>query len=236
MIRIFLSLLYASESDLGWDPSISTSLVDGERVHTIDVSGIRVQTDESMALSLQRSKMILGSGARIYKAHKIIDEKRAELLVLKDYWIEDGKIPECLIREQILRDIEDENDREYVDEHILTPLAYGRVKVGDIDDHTEMMMLGEKSLDLSERIDSLTPVEVVSEKMMIGSENESNDTKSQISRAREDNQEKRDVNRYHYRILYKEVATPFYNLKNSMDIILVSIDVLESKYYNFWNT
>ena len=174
--------------------------------------------------------MILGSETRIYKAHKIVNVEKAEILVLKDYWIEDGKIPECLLREQNLRDIEDENDWEYVDEHILTPLAYGRVMAGNTDDHTKLMMLRKKSFNCSDQIDSLDPVDLVSKKNMIGSEKENIDTKSRTPRARENNQEKRDIHRYHYRILDKEIATPLYDLKNSTDTILVLIDVIAGEY------
>ena len=147
VVKILLSLLYASKSDLGWDPTISVDLVEGESNYMIDISGILVSTNESLSLSRQRAEWVIGSGTRVYKAHKIINGKKAGIVVLKDHWLSDGRIPEPDIRDTILIDITDLDDRDYVDKHVLSCLAYEQVKVDDVVDHTERVILHTKSPD-----------------------------------------------------------------------------------------
>ena len=233
--RIFVSLLYASKSDLGWDPTISTELASGKRIHTIDVSGTQVVTDATKNISDSKAQNIIGSGTRIYLAKRIVDGKKAEEVVLKDVWLEDGRIPEHEIRAQIVNDIADADDQEYVREHVLAPIAYGKVKVGNTEDHTEKVMLRGKSPNYSRQYKIPIPPELASNKGTTEVQHENKEVieyTRKTPQVREDNKRKSYPHRYHYRVLYKEVATPFYNLRHSMDILLVTIDVLESKHYN----
>ena len=47
----------------------------------------------------------------------------------------------------------------------------------------------------------------------------------------EDYQKENNPHRTHYRILYNEVAIPFYELTNSKDILIVLLDVIESECF-----
>ena len=131
-----------------------------------------------------------------------------------------------------MNDITDLDDRDYVDKHVLSFLAYEQVKMDDVVDHTERVILRDKSPDYSQKSKFLTPTEVADDGKSVrvnkGAQEGVDDT-HKCPILYEDDQKESNPHRTHYRILYNEVAIPFYELTNSKDILIVLIDVIESE-------
>ena len=96
-----------------------------------------------------------------------------------------------------------------------------------------MHMNSGKLPNYSQQYEIPIPSELSSRKKLIGVNNKNKDViqySRQTPQVREYDERKSYPHFRHYQDLCKEVAIPFFNLTNSMDIILVLIDVIESEY------
>ena len=160
MIALVLSLLYASTDELGWDPTIEAKYVgrrdlkcystknkkcdNGRRSIVLEIDGKRFKTDSSQVLSDTKANGIYTSATRVYKAFRAEDEDEKEPVIIKDYWPGEMYDTEDVIRQRIVDELSDESEKEIVRNYTLTPIASGRVRVGDCDDHTEQTILRGK--------------------------------------------------------------------------------------------
>ena len=145
MTRIVLSLIFADKVDLGWDPTIDAKYDGGQRIFDFEVSGRHYKTDFTNILYDHKAWGILTSTTRIFKAFDADDKYKKNPVVIKDFWQEESRDTEDVIRGMILDDISDSEERDDFLKMTLTPIASGRVKVGDEEDHTETTILRGKS-------------------------------------------------------------------------------------------
>ena len=99
-----------------------------------------------------------------------------------------------------------------------------------------MHMNSGKLPNYSQQYEIPIPSELSSRKKLIGVNNKNKDViqySRQTPQVREYDERKSYPQCHHYRDLYKEGTTPFYNLKKSMDIIPVLNDVIEGEYIDF---
>ena len=134
--------MYASKEDLGWDPTISMKLGDNlnKATYTFDIAGLKFITDLPDWICDYRASEMHGPGTRVLIGHILIDGKKDKEVVLKDFWMPDDQKPEPETLTEILESISDEEDKKFVKDHVLWPIGYERVRVGGVEDHTEMVM------------------------------------------------------------------------------------------------
>ena len=141
------------------------------------------------------------------------------------------------IQKMILEDIVDPDEREIFKRSTLTVVASGRVQIRGQDDHTRDTILHGKSPTQAYRI---TPTnDSKGDQTVYNLQNDGkywreacalpSSLSLQLART--------DVlgilfHRYHHRVVYKEVAIPFYKLRNLEDMVLVLSQSVEGMYNN----
>ena len=100
-VRFVLSVVYAEEHRLGWDPTMDTV---GDKAHY----DITVQDAEGNTRTYRTLEMLFdaesaqGKGTRVWKAISVENGKeRGDPVVLKDCWIDRGRVPEGVIAQEI---------------------------------------------------------------------------------------------------------------------------------------
>ena len=192
----------------------------------MEIDGREITTDSDSVISEFKAKGLIGSGARIYKARLTTNKKD---VVLKDFWLLDGRDPEPKIRDQIKSAITRDDDKSFADSHILKPIAHGDVQVNGENDHTKKVQLRGQSQDMSKQFNLPLPDKEGGVKAStLGSKGaQSHDRRIAVELER--NLKAGYPHRSHYRIIFEEVATPFDEIDNIKDMLLVLIDVLHSK-------
>ncbi|CCL98316.1 uncharacterized protein FIBRA_00310 [Fibroporia radiculosa] len=156
LVRIILSLAYASEAELGWDPTIvsvsSTRAVSQKmkRASPEPCYDITVRNANNGSEQIYRTIRMLsdiganalrGHGTRVWEAQRLVDGKQREApVVLKDCWIDDDRPREGDILEEVRRSHPDPEGRAFLDKHLLTVVCHGDVKIDTADDNTRMLM------------------------------------------------------------------------------------------------
>ena len=195
-------MCFSSKTDLGWDDSI-------ERKSTCDYR-IRVGDewyDTEKVICNISAKEIEGRATRVWTAF----DKNKNRVVVKDVWPEESRKQGHMIFEE-LRAIDDKEISEAVKRHFFTTVGCGIVKVGDVIDDTRNLILN--GLRPSKNLPSISvgdePEGDISEGLRGG---ETHGHSSNPS----GNMTLRGINiqhRYHYRIVFKEVGTPLYDVKS----------------------
>ena len=193
----------------------------------MEIDGREITTDSDSVISEFKAKGLIGSGTRIYKARLTTNKKD---VVLKDFWLLDGRDPEPKIRDQIKSAITKDDDKSFADNHILKPIAHGDVQVNGENDHTKKVQLRGQSQDMSKQFDLPLPDKEGGVKAStLGSKGTQNHAR-RIAVELERNRRTEYPHRSHYRIVFEEVATPLDKIDNIEDMLLVITDVLHSKY------
>ncbi|KAI6046783.1 hypothetical protein EDC04DRAFT_1249500 [Pisolithus marmoratus] len=150
LIYFFCSLAFASDHELGWDPTIRRVCVGDKTQYDITVT-----TDEGKVLVYETTRVIsnfgadalIGRGTRIFevylKSHDGKPVKDAEPAVLKDWWRDSDRDREDRILEQIFADLRNHKGIEQADEarkYFLTVLAAGNVMVDGKIDGTDSLL------------------------------------------------------------------------------------------------
>ncbi|KAL5525389.1 hypothetical protein ACEPAF_9259 [Sanghuangporus sanghuang] len=228
LIHAFLSLAFASKEELGWDSTVRT-LTDpeGNRIYHIDITNETYETLQ--LLSDGAAEELTSHGTRVWKVRRVGSD---ELYVVKDVWVEDGRDLEHSILETILNDVEEKygsDVRKQVASHLLIPVAHWLVPIREEEDHTvRVMMRGHLprfknrikiSIGLIDEVDDIDTEESLDDLVIQESER-------RLSRAPLPwcNRKLKMVHRRHYRILYEEVATALYAIRNLPDIFTVLSD------------
>ena len=105
MIKLILSIVFAEESDLGWDQTIKADYRGNVPVFDIEISGRHYKTNESNIISEYNEDRIFNSGSRIFKAFDVKDKAKKNPLIIKDHWVMDLLDSEDDIQKMILEDI-----------------------------------------------------------------------------------------------------------------------------------
>jgi hypothetical protein len=146
--------MYAEECELGIDPTVKV-VKDSDPVnlqydYTVRVvtksdgsGGDRVESHiyrtEHM-INYDGAKSLRGRGTRIWKVHRVVDEKvdKTQPGVLKDFWVDDDRIPETEILEKIKNQ---PGLPEGFKDMFLTPISTGDVYINDKRDSTHTLIM-----------------------------------------------------------------------------------------------
>ncbi|KAL5485717.1 hypothetical protein ACEPAI_6758 [Sanghuangporus weigelae] len=237
LIHVFLSLAFASKTELGWDPTIRVVDPDAsKRVYQIEVDGTWYEVLE--VLSDFGADAVISRATRVYKV-KSLDTGKT--YVLKDVWVEDDRDLEHEIYNKILAAVEKtcgKEIRKLVASHLLTPFAYWVVPIDGQKDHTkDVMMRGsdlsfEKSFKLSvsksadrEISKSIAPMQSTDREVY----DEQNAHLGTRAPPEEPRSELR--HRIHYRIVFEETATPVWAVTRLSDAFIVLRDCVTALKY-----
>ncbi|KAJ3748344.1 hypothetical protein DFH05DRAFT_1472306 [Lentinula detonsa] len=254
LVRLFLSLAFASSANMGWDPTITFDHMgnDDRRQYKIEVDGkyyitLRVLSDFA-------ADSPLGRATRVWKV--INDE--GNIHVLKDVWLDHSRMEEHKIREAILEDVQRlKNGQRYAEvlkNYMFTPIAYGKVHVGGLADDTTDVMLGGYNVVEGDMVPLITPTPAAN-KNTTGSmgmrtpadrdslhshplsdvDEHSPNSSSQTPRRtilfapdKVDKNKLTHHRRYHYRVVFKEYAKTIYEERGLDNIFRALAEVVKA--------
>ena len=158
---------------------------------------------------------------------------------MKDYWPATVYDTEVETRSKILDSIENIEEHELVKKALLTPVDFEKVKIGKKEDNTESVILRGKSptgiYKLKEKSSQKSNAE---ECLAVGRLSAISELPREMAGDLSEYQRTSIFHRIHCRIVYEEFATPYQNLDNIKDMLLVlehSIDGMFALYiYTPW--
>ncbi|GJE94402.1 hypothetical protein PsYK624_105710 [Phanerochaete sordida] len=135
LVRFFVALMYCSETELGWDPTMERIKVNGETQYKITVHDAKTGQDlvyqTSELLSNVGTFNLRGRATRAWKAKLLADgELTGSDVVIRDNWIDDDRPREADVVQRIIADVPDEESRAALANHTLHVLASGDVFIG----------------------------------------------------------------------------------------------------------
>ena len=226
MIKLILSISFAEESDLGWDQTIKAEYKGNIRVFDIEISGKHYKTNNSNIISIYNEDRIFNTGSRIFKAFDVKDREKKNPLIIKDHWFMEFYNSEDDIQKMILEDIVDPDDREIFKRSTLTVVASGRVQIRGQDDHTRDTILHGQSPTQAYRIIRINDSK--GDQTVYNPRNDCKYWREACALPSSETIQSSTLglfgiffHRYHHRVVYKEVAIPFYRLRNLEDMVLV---------------
>lgn len=250
VVHFFLAMMFAKEQQVGWDPTIEY-VVDPKDKHKL-VPGkdgapclnILVQ-DDKKGRTWYRTYGLLsdhgahggpGRGTRVWKARKLNKEKQPEgdFVALKDSWIDHDRPREGSILQAVLESVSDPEDREFLAELFLTVIVHGDVHIeGARDDTREVMTRGH---DIPANYGSFKLQGRPQDGISIKTNNTgaSFPSNSGTGHPRSQRPQKKPATprpplhhpRVHYRIVFKEVCKPIYEITSLRDIFTILLDTL----------
>ena len=218
---------------MGWDSTMSSEYKNNDRIFDIEICGNHYKTSSSNIVFQHDDDDMCSAATRIYKAYRADDIEEKEELIIKDYWPTELLDTEDIILKKMLDDITDPLERQLVERSILTPISCERVKVGDREDHTKETILRGELPDRACRV--VLPLELgeTGSLLPLGSDSWVDlveDPYSNTDPRLEGTDDKETyINRWHYRIAYKEVAIPYKNLRSLKDMALVIDHAIQGK-------
>ncbi|CAE6522655.1 unnamed protein product [Rhizoctonia solani] len=230
LVRIILSILLASPTQLGYDPTmVANPSDDGNSEPSYDI--IIHNTDTGVSkyrtihmLSDVGANSSVGRGTRVWAVRKLVDGVPiGPSYALKDVWVHDNRPPEHQVIKKIRQDQSD-----YA-KHFLTPLDYGYVPYdpseSSIPDNT-FKTIRHQTLKPTGRalrtlaLSNIRPSQSKSQHTPSGPRDSIGGFEEIPSSSRDG----RDISRLgksgrqHYRILFEEIGEPVHALRNFKDI------------------
>ena len=226
MIKLIISIAFAGESDLGWDSTMKSRYEGNDRVFDFEVSGRHFKTSESDMISIYNNSHIFSKGSRIFKAFDVEDKDKKHPLILKDHWYYDLNDSEADIQKMILEDIIDPDEREIFKRSTLTVVASGRVQIRGQDDHTRDTIL--HGISPTQAYQIIPTNDPRGDQTVYNLQNDGKYWREACALPSSLSLQFAEMDvlgilfhRYHHRVVYKEVAIPFYRLRNLEDMVLV---------------
>jgi hypothetical protein len=228
-LRVLLSFAFASDVDMGLDPSVE--LVESTKGSFYHISVNNAQYKTLAILQDHRPDALLGRGARIFKVKRVGDPED-QIHVLKDLWLEKNRKPEHQIYEEIVEDVRrlySEKDADTIKQYLLTPVDSAIVKVNGIEDDTGTSMLRRHALESSSN-ETQPPIRLPShDSATCGNactrcSDMELDAVDDIEYALEKN-----CRRSHYRVVFKEYATPISRVRMMGDVFIVLADLMKGQ-------
>ena len=218
---------------------MNSAYKDKKRIFNIEICGEYFKTSSSDIIFQYDANKICSSGTRIYKAFRATDVEE-EQLIIKDYWPTDYSDTEDIRQKKMLDDITDPLERQLVERSILTPISCERVKVGDREDHTKETILRGELPNVACRV--VLPLELgeTGAFLPLGSDSWVDLVEEPYSNTNHrpelvNHNKEVYINRWHYRIAYKEVAIPYKNLRSLKDMALVIEHAIQGKSVSSMN-
>ncbi|KAI0943406.1 hypothetical protein AcW1_002575 [Taiwanofungus camphoratus] len=233
----FISLMYAKEHEIGWDPTMKFAK-DGKGKIQYHSDGtprydITVRTPEAEevvyhtigVLSDVGANAPLGRGTRVWEARKVVGNKEySDPVALKDSWIDSDRDREGDLSASLRDSASSEEDREDIDARFLTVLHHGDVYIDGNADDTRTLMT--RSMEIPSEC-SRYNVQISPEDILSGS----NTGTGHYRTPQEYNQEMIEPMHHpkaHYRIVFKEVCKPLYKITSLALILKVLSHILHA--------
>lgn len=131
---------------MGWDPNIEPILGPGKRRYRINVGDECYETIEELHGG---ADVLVGRGVRVF----FVKDAQGNTAVLKDIWLEDGRMTEFQIYTAIVEDIArrfPDGGKEKADRFLMQSFKDSFVQVNGVDDHTRNTMMRGKDFDLEQ--------------------------------------------------------------------------------------
>ncbi|GJE94442.1 hypothetical protein PsYK624_106120 [Phanerochaete sordida] len=232
IIHYFLSLMYASEAQLGWDTTMVPVAVDGYLQYDITVNeSLYPGTGESRVyrtselLSDGSTFSVRGRATRVWRARLLeYGQPVGEDVAIRDSWVDADKPREATVINNILADVppdtpggedhDTEHSRNDLREYLLTVLVSGDVVVDGLLDRTQPVPYTPASFnirqkDTSERAQSRRTKDKAALQEELKNHHEEVDDMMPIP---PHYSEQYHV-KAHHRIVYKEVCVPLHEVK-----------------------
>ncbi|KAI5993502.1 hypothetical protein EDD15DRAFT_2529998 [Pisolithus albus] len=231
LIHFFCSVAFANEHQLGWDPTVQRVCVEGKPQYNITVC-----TDEGKETVYQTTKMISdfsadamqGRGTRVFQVRLTLQNGQpvhnAEPLVLKDSWREVDRAREDQILGQIFDGLGKKYDTKKVSEarkYFLTVLAAGDVIMDGKKDKTTSLLRDADELPPDFGLHRLPADDLLEWKPTRSGEG----LTPNFSCVPPSVKNSKIHHRIHYRLVFKEVCQPLYDLKRLDTVFKVLMDI-----------
>ncbi|KAF8585411.1 hypothetical protein K439DRAFT_1343467, partial [Ramaria rubella] len=218
-IRFFIACAYATEAELGWDPTVERIYVDGTpqykfTVHDIEgANHVETVFRTTRVLADFSADALRGRGTRVFEAFQLDgDSPDRTPVVIKDSWVDVDRAKEGDIRSEFESEAEAE-DKEKIQQYFMTILNHGEVVInGQADRTLDVMLRGQEVPEGSEFKLNRRDVTTVSRPSSIGAH------PSVPSLARAPHESVRYQHKVHYRIVFKEVGMPIHSVTDQLDI------------------
>ncbi|KAJ3851160.1 hypothetical protein EV368DRAFT_65983 [Lentinula lateritia] len=149
LVHLYIAFAFSSRVDFGWDPTISCIspefIWQDERKRR--VYKIQVRDDEGHVQSFKTVRILADYAAdsTISRATRVwlVEDEQGTQYVLKDVWLDMDRLPEHIIRAQMLTDVLEKcgaDDHVTLQNHLLTPCICGKVFVNGVVDTTDDMI------------------------------------------------------------------------------------------------
>jgi hypothetical protein len=248
-IYFVLSQMYADESQLGLDPTITAvqdlpDAIDPEklcydykvRVVTKSTEQITEKVEEHVyrtdyLINYDGAQSLRGRGTRVWKVHRLVDGEADgnQSGVLKDFWVDEDRLPEGQILTAIVEQPDiDEETRNILKDMFLTPVVSGDVYIGGERDGTRTLI--RRGADIPD--DShIFPTQVPnshqpSHKLTT---RDVNITKSSVDETAQDMKIIRYFSKYHHRIVFAEERKPLSQVESLYDVFSALIFVVTGR-------
>ncbi|KAF8577025.1 hypothetical protein K439DRAFT_1365733 [Ramaria rubella] len=202
VIRFFIACAYATQADLGWDPTVERIYVGGTAQYQFTVEGVNhVQTifRTTRVLADFSPDALLGRGTRVFEAFKLDgDTPDHTPVVIKDSWVDVDRVKEGDIRSKIERQAKGA-DKGKIQKYFMTVLNHGEVMINCQAERTLDVLL--RGQELPHGGQYKLNFEDVSYQSRTGAHTSG-----------------RYQHKSHYRIVFKEVGSPIYSVTRQLDI------------------
>jgi hypothetical protein len=191
-----------------------TPILDGNRIHYNIKVGHRTYRTLDM-LSNFAAHTIVGRATRVFQVKDVVSH---EVFVLKDVWLANGRKMEHEVRRKLLDDIQKkigDPEMNEAERHLFTPVNHGIVQIqvngNAADDETHELIT--RKVDLS-NAGQFRVMDSVQAKHIVETMGHTLHTSEHVNtRVTNLNLNFKGItHRYHYRIVYKEHATPLYEV------------------------
>lgn len=248
LVQFFLTLFYAEEHELGWDPTVEYCPAVGEcgafyiyTVHSTnergEVEATRFKTLE--CLSNLGAQALRGRGTRVWKVRKWADNQEiGEPMVLKDCWIDCDRLREGDIMEAVLASAKGTEHEAVLRRALLTTIMHGDVHIGDEIDQT----IDAEEREQITRADQWivfhrTEVKLKKFEMLCAGRSQMNAATTRGHRSLYDaiksEPELKPITytpKKHYRIVFREVCTTLHQEPYLVNVLSALISLCESEY------
>ncbi|KAJ3899953.1 hypothetical protein F5879DRAFT_460447 [Lentinula edodes] len=149
LVHLYIAFAFSSRVNFGWDPTISCLspefILRDQRKRR--VYKIQVRNDEGQVKSFKTVRILADYAAdsTLSRATRVwlVEDEQGIQYVLKDVWLDMDRLPEHIIRAQMLADVLEKcgaDDHVTLQNHLLTPYICGKVFVNGVVDTTDDMM------------------------------------------------------------------------------------------------
>lgn len=240
MIRFVLSVAFADEAELGWDPTMQHVVSDDTvqyriKVHQQDGGAT---AGKVLEISYLTSKIIFdygadtlrGRGTRVFEARQLDANGKVfgPPVAIKDVWVDEDQQREGDIHAQIISEA-DCTDRTLIKKYFLTVLNHGDVRMDGVVDHTrDLIMRGH---EISGGVQFRLPRRAYSPRSYDNPRTGFPSTSDEYAQTRTPHPSHRQFShKVHYRIVFAEAVQPLHAVTDLSEAFHVLVDVTTGTY------